>query len=780
MGDLLDLDDNRFCPVMQKIAGDHRPKITKAHEDKHGSIRHLRIDRERIEITAECDTLDGYLETFKWFDWLKQEIQDQMVNWQSIVPNRTFGLLPTLGSIAVQMRGELQILNEGQRPQFSIDNENATALLQGGNIYTSRFAYVRELMQNAVDATLLRLWLTEANNFPRNEMDSPFSPASSEILAKATVKIDLTETQKTSEISGEKTVWTLKITDQGTGISRKDLVHMLRIGGSQRNVERQEKINNMPEWMKPSGAFGIGFQSVFLTCEEVTLTTKSIFTNETLHVTMHSPTGRNEGLVLLKTLGNDISRPYGTTIEVQLLADTFAKNWSINIMDDDTIASQFVNSMDPVLDDAFPYEAAKLADQVRLFARLSPISIEASLTTAKGERIIVAEAPLKPTEDSSDGWNFVSTRSHALAIQYQPLVQNHGPIDVTTLYRGQPFKCQSLYFPHVRVSANLMSGKAGFWLTANRDSVLTQAEAELKETILSGLEQQVRQDLLNSANCELLSNDLAKSEYSFFLEAMAIRFGGNWVELAKNDVIKGLWLNLPAQNQANTFQSFFEKSSWTVGETPSHGEQTPDECYLLVGNSWLDCTMQIILNEWLKVKNRTVQVLAPKYAEENAVVTTNSIRKPPRNFHARYQLKTEQQDLYNSDALASRLIGLMGETLGNTRFLLDCDNKWCLLYLKQGTKIRANNVFMVHSPDTFQLVLLPFLYRQRTPSQPLRIEITPEQLDKLSKWVQPLLVYPAEVTDIKAAYEELIHYIDEDVMRQSAYWERWKEARELA
>lgn len=60
MGDLLDLDDNRFCPVMQRIAGQNRPHISKAHEDKHAGIRHLRIDRERIAISAECETIDGY------------------------------------------------------------------------------------------------------------------------------------------------------------------------------------------------------------------------------------------------------------------------------------------------------------------------------------------------------------------------------------------------------------------------------------------------------------------------------------------------------------------------------------------------------------------------------------------------------------------------------------------------------------------------------------------------------------------------------------------------
>ncbi|WP_159918329.1 hypothetical protein [Pantoea sp. 18069] len=92
LGDLLDLDDNRFCPVMQGIAGEGRPALSKAHEDKHAAIRHLRIDQERISVEAECQTVDGYLEAFRWFGWLKEEMQAQMSQWRDIVPSRELGL----------------------------------------------------------------------------------------------------------------------------------------------------------------------------------------------------------------------------------------------------------------------------------------------------------------------------------------------------------------------------------------------------------------------------------------------------------------------------------------------------------------------------------------------------------------------------------------------------------------------------------------------------------------------------------------------------------------
>ena len=779
MGDLLDLDDNRFCPVMQRIAGDNRPKISKAHEDKHASVRHLRIDRERIEITAECETLDGYLETFKWFDWLKQEIQDQMANWQQIVPSRTFGLLPTLGTIAVRMSGELQILNEGKRPQFSIDSENAIALLQGSNLYASKFACVRELLQNAVDATLLRLWLTKPKNLSRSQMNSPFSPEARSILKSATVRIELNETGGSLKVPDGKTVWTLTIADEGTGISRKDLGHMLRIGGSQGNLERQEKINDMPEWMKPSGAFGIGFQSVFLISEEVTLTTKSIFTNEILQVTMHSPTGRHEGLVLLKPLEDDVSRPYGTTIEVRLLTDTFAESWSISMGDNSSIVSQLVDSMDPVLDVTFPYEAAKLSDEVRTFADQSPISIRATLRTAEGRTTTVVGDPSTSSEVVNT-WQFVRAKGHDLSIQYRPVEANRFRLDVKMFYRGQPFECDSFYFPNVRVSADLMSGKAGSWLTANRDKVASHAEDELYETVLAGLEQQVRHDLENPTDCELLSDDKARQTYSLFLEAMAIRYGAIWGDLAKVKIVEGKWLDLLSPNHVNTFRHFLNQKSWILGVAPSSGESVPHDCDLLVGDSWQDCTLEIILNEWLKDANRTVQVLEPDLGKDAAVDEGNpalAFMQGSAKFRLRYQLKTEPQPPYSQAALAVRLAGITRELHGNARYILDCGNEWRQLHMKKEAKVRAHRIFITPLSATMHPVLLPFLYRNSVSGRHTGVEVTPVQLDELCKWVQPHLVSPCSLTEIRAAYEKLIAYIDDQVMRPSLHWELWKSAR---
>lgn len=87
LGDLLDLDDNRFCPVMMKMAGD-LPDLSKAHHQKHLAIRHFRADPDRIEIEAECPDYESYIQTTTWFAWLRDEVKNQMSRWFDIVPAR--------------------------------------------------------------------------------------------------------------------------------------------------------------------------------------------------------------------------------------------------------------------------------------------------------------------------------------------------------------------------------------------------------------------------------------------------------------------------------------------------------------------------------------------------------------------------------------------------------------------------------------------------------------------------------------------------------------------
>lgn len=748
MGDLLDLDDNRFCPVMQRISGENRPHISKAHEDKHAGIRHLRIDRERIEITSECSTIDGYLETFKWFDWLKQEMQQQMAHWQDIVPAREFGLLPTLGNIVVRLSGEQQLLMEGSRPQFTIDADNAIQLLQGHNLYSDKFSCIRELLQNAVDATLLKTWIEYKDK--TIEWKDPFSKGIKELIKNKNIHINLTESENTLDVPTDKIRWNLQIIDQGTGISHTDLSYMSNIGGSQKNISRQKKIKEMPEWMKPSGAFGIGFQSIFMICDDVKLTTKNIFTHERLEIIMYNPTGDKEGLVLIKSLENDISHPYGTTLEIDFFLEKLGSSYSINVGSDsrETQSYQAINSYDPVLDEEFSIEAEQLADKIEIFSKNTMLTIYGKL---KDREI--------NTDISEDfAWNFLRIDNHELALKYTLTDKDRSPQRRygMTLYRGQPFKQESFNFPFICINVNLLSGKAGEWLTVDRDELKSSAIHDFKNLVLAALEQLIKKDLKYNIDSKLSE---LKPLYSLFLKAMVLMgYSGGWSNLSSE--LPREWLELPAENQIQkTYQDFFECDYWKFTILSNINEVPANHCNLNLSNEAGELLKVIIHNEWLKDKENTIKIVD----HEN---------------HARwYELKNESQDLYDDETLASHLIKAINLE-NNFRYIWVANSDdWEVLHLISGIKIRALLLFEI-SPKNPKFILLPFLFYNFHSSN---LPVTVNKLDELCEWVRPNLIDKnASINNIRKAYKKLIDYIDNDIMKKSPYHDKWQKARGLA
>jgi hypothetical protein len=66
----------------------------------------------------------------------------------------------------------------------------------------------------------------------------------------------------------------VEIRDHGTGISKSDLIRIANIGNVF-NDDRKKIISTMPEWLKPSGAFGLGLQSIFLVADKFEVITKT-------------------------------------------------------------------------------------------------------------------------------------------------------------------------------------------------------------------------------------------------------------------------------------------------------------------------------------------------------------------------------------------------------------------------------------------------------------------------------------------------------------------------
>lgn len=310
MGDLLDIDDNRFCPVMLKMCGASLPAISHSHLEKHQAITNFRLDSERIKVEANCPSLESYEITHDWFSWLEQEYHNQSQHWPKIVPSKKLGRLPTLAPPKVKLKAPFVTLSMGKRPTFKIDNDAIFKILRTTGLYTQKSDSIREILQNAVDSTILTIWKSHKSEV---EKLNPSSQKLKEIYEKYQIDFNLEdETESPGKIR-------LIVQDHGEGMDIEDIKRMLIAGGSSKNLEKNRIIREMPEWFRPSGHFGIGLQSIYLISKSFTVYTRSRKTHESFKLEFRSDSSNS---LIITQLPNN-PEPYGARFEIIVELEEF-------------------------------------------------------------------------------------------------------------------------------------------------------------------------------------------------------------------------------------------------------------------------------------------------------------------------------------------------------------------------------------------------------------------------------------------------------------------------
>jgi hypothetical protein len=512
LGDLLDLEDNRFCPVMLRIAGSI-PSSSKAHIEKHASIRHFRLDPDRVEISAECETYDSYETTDQWFRLIEDEFRYQMAHWSDIVPKREFGLLPTLGRLDVNLATQ-EILDPGQRPHFDVDPQKAIELLQGAGIYSDGLQCLRELLQNAVDATLMRVWLTHVKNPYLSEMidwQDPLTKKINNIFRRYPIEVFLSREEGTE--SG-RVQWRLIIRDQGIGISKQDLTYIKSVGSASKNNDRKKIIEEMPKWMRPSGAFGIGLQSVFMLTQEIYFDTKSIFTGDILNITMKlSVESQRGGPIYVHKSEPCPGRGCGTLLTILVEVDRLPKTVSYNQFS--AFSSKSIEDYDSIRMEEIPYEAYRMVDAILNFSLYSPIPI----------KIYINEQPLHVDKSKKrDRWLPEFNKSTGVKLIY--LKFEDSILYSTIYYRGQLVKDFHVKFPFVTLEADLLNDTAIDLLTINRNDVNSNSYGYVNKLLMITII-----DYLKSEGGRKLSDD----------EKL---FASGFLSLSENESVRSDLINL--------------------------------------------------------------------------------------------------------------------------------------------------------------------------------------------------------------------------------------------
>ena len=306
MGDLLDADNHRFNRANEVVFGEI-PKVSKNHLEKHMSARHILITPDIIEYRADCNKLEVYRETRVFVSWLKEEVEFWALNWKNIMPEMIKGSAPKLGKCELLLNGvpDIQGLSD---LRFSISPEKAFEVIEGSNIYEDRFVFLREVIQNAMDACKLQLWrdISEGRyeSWILHTGDGEIQPFEIEqkVFNNYRVEVRL--------CSYDDHHFKVIVKDNGIGLSVEQLKKICDVGVSYLgDKKRKEEIQTMPLWLRPTAGFGIGLQSVFLVADEFEIYSKSS-TEEGIYARVASR--RRNGYVqitksnALKTQGTEI------------------------------------------------------------------------------------------------------------------------------------------------------------------------------------------------------------------------------------------------------------------------------------------------------------------------------------------------------------------------------------------------------------------------------------------------------------------------------------------
>jgi len=759
LGDLLDLDDNRFCSIMQRIAGDDRPIISLAHEDKHRSIRNLRLNSDRIEIKAVCETVDGYVEQWRWLDYLKEEIQNQMARWLDIAPSSDLGLLPTLGEINVEIAGRQLITKPGKRQEFTLNSARVMTLLRGENIY-QREDVVRELLQNAVDATLLRVWLTSQcdqkiiGNKPDGTSNDYFKRFPISVLLERIENLDV-------PVNPGSILWRFTVVDQGIGIGQTDLPYMMNVAGSSANIKRQMVIDSMPEWMQPSGTFGIGLQSVFMRTDEVQIKTKCFYTHEAMDITLHSPTGPRRGLVTVEREENSFMCPMGTTLSFTMITDS--SPYGHFIENDGGLTSQALHSYDPLLDKEMSLDAWKIIDAANKFAGHSLIPVK--WIFKNGDDQVFSNEEPDNTNDAADDFYLETNSKFYMEIcpDYRRSLRSE------LYYRGQEVKeakPDSYLFINYRL--DLFSGKAGDWLTFDRNGLASEGRKKIPQLVRKNIHLWternkdsliIEQKAALSLIAKLWSTDHERDGDSAF-----------WFSLSNE--IPDDWLDLPCKITKNgnfevvTYREALKlDTEFCSAYHQSEKIASQDACIAFVD----DIICRMIVDQWCRnqsngikyiLRNTTIHSISNKLLFVKlvkAISNTNRIDVDKESLMAAIEMKVRTIDWIERLLLPIELFP--------TEMKIGC------LELKENTKISGARYCFEYVPVPLPHVLLPFEIQYRFRG---KRKCTLDRFDEFIDWVYEHLKNPVSREDTKSVYLGIIDYIDNTVMQNS---DKWKELR---
>jgi molecular chaperone HtpG len=270
IGDLLDMSSDRACPLLLNVSS-FIPADSLAHWTKYQRITHRLTAPDKIELYASCQNQDEHRFLNDWCQWLSNEIKEaggvmsralRHSQWRPPDIN----LEGEAKTIKIEPDSHASYIPSKWR--FVLEEEVVFERLVK-DVYDHPLAFVRELVQNAVDATRCRLYL----ELKERGLDQPDFPTQvdKEFRNKYPIKISLSTRTLDNELSGAKEDYQiLTVEDYGIGMDKNIIEnYLLQVGRSYYTTDEFRRTYRFV----PSSKFGIGFLSVFAVSDNVKIET---------------------------------------------------------------------------------------------------------------------------------------------------------------------------------------------------------------------------------------------------------------------------------------------------------------------------------------------------------------------------------------------------------------------------------------------------------------------------------------------------------------------------
>lgn len=252
IGDLMDLEESRVCEFnMHMNLSYYNNPLSLVHNRRHLDDINYNYSPRKITVSVLTDDREKYKVWSQWLEYLDAEIMYANTHYLT-AENSEFFRNYKLPEVIKCVKPSEDAKFAVEEIRFQVDDTGALWDIITKSIYTNEYDYIRELIQNSIDASLFKMYLDEKENIVYQ------SPRS--WMCKDKIIIAYSENEGV-----------LLVQDNGIGMSEKGLSNYLF-----KTANSGYKYMKSRKFIFPAIAkFGIGFVACLTKADKIQVLTRT-------------------------------------------------------------------------------------------------------------------------------------------------------------------------------------------------------------------------------------------------------------------------------------------------------------------------------------------------------------------------------------------------------------------------------------------------------------------------------------------------------------------------